>query len=110
MDIDLSRAGGLLRFPAMRFALLWMIFVMAWAAVAAERTFDFSGYPVNQPPPGFRSSVGGRGKPGDWNVIVDEIPSAIEPLTSKEPLVNRRAVLAQSARQAIRDHLPILIL
>ncbi len=93
----------------MRSILFWAAWGIVFPVLAVERTFNFSDYPVNQTPPGFRSTVGGRGKPGDWNVILDEIPSAIEPLTANEPRVNRRAVLAQSARQAISNHMPILV-
>jgi hypothetical protein len=109
LDIDLSQGRSLLSFHSMRNVLLGLILGTTVPALAAERTFNFGDYPANQPPPGFHSTVAGRGKPGDWNVIMDEIPSAIEPLTSKEPRVNQRAVLAQSARQAVNDHLPILI-
>ena len=93
----------------MRSVLFWVAVGMVLPAAAAERKFNFNDYPLNQSPPGFRSTVGGRGKPGDWNVVMDEIPSALAPLTSKEPAVNRRAVLAQSSRQAIGNHWPILI-
>ena len=86
-----------------------MAALTAWSAPAAERRFNFGDYPLNQPPPGFRSTVAGRGKPGDWKVILDDIPSALPPLTSKVPEVNRRAVLAQLARNGAGDRLAMLI-
>jgi len=74
-----------------------------------EQGFNFSECPLDQPPPGFRSLVFGPGKSGDWRVLLDETPPALEPLTAKAPSVSRRAVLAQSARGATGNNLPILL-
>jgi len=55
------------------------------AGVAAERYFDFSGARLKEPPPGFRSTVFGEGRPGEWKIVEDEA-SAQATLTN----VNRR--------------------
>jgi len=91
-----------------------LIFFLAAAlsslsAMAAERMFDFSEFPQDQTPPGFRSLVAGRGKPGDWKVTMDEVPPLLAPLTTKALAVTRRAVLTQRARETIGPHFPILI-
>lgn len=85
---------------------------LAWCALplcAAERLFDFSQFPQNQTPPGFRSTAAGSGKPGDWKVVMDEVPPVLEPLSAKAPVVTKRAVLAQLARHPADEHFPMLI-
>lgn len=77
--------------------------------MAAERIFDFDSMPVNQTPPGFRSAVAGGGKPGDWKVILVDVPPVIAPLTTNAPIVTRRAVLAQLAQDPTDEHFPLLI-
>jgi hypothetical protein len=93
----------------MRIILLVAAALAALPAVAAERSFNFSDYPPDQTPPGFRSTVAGRGKPGEWKVILDEVPPALAPLTAKAPDVARRAVLAQTSRQPAANHFSLLI-
>ena len=62
-----------------------------------EHKFDFSEVPEGQPPPGFRSTVTGRGKPGDWKIILDEVPSGMAKLTPQGRSVSRRKILAALA-------------
>jgi hypothetical protein len=76
---------------------------------AAERKFDFSDVRENQLPPGFRSAVTGQGKPGDWRVILDEVPPLLPPLNARAPVVARKAVLAQLAQDPTDEHFPLLI-
>jgi hypothetical protein len=76
---------------------------------AAEKKFNFSDVPENQPPPGFRSTVSGEGKPGDWRVILDEVPPILEPLTPQAAAVSRQSVLAQLSRDPTDEHFPLLI-
>jgi hypothetical protein len=88
---------------------LCVMVAACWQAVAAERVFDFTVMAVNQPPPGFRSAVGGEGKPGDWRMILDEVPPLLAPLSSNAPVVTKRAVLAQLAPDKTDEHFPLLI-
>src|SRR5204863_4407208 len=76
---------------------------------AAERKFDFSSIGENKIPPGFRSSVTGQGKPGDWRIILDETASELPALTAASRGVTRRAVLAQLAEDPTDEHFPLLI-
>ena len=76
---------------------------------AAERKFDFSEVREDQLPPGFRSTVTGQGKPGDWRVIMDQVPSLLQPLTTGAQGVAKKAVLAQLAQDAVEEHFPVLI-
>ena len=82
----------------MRTSLLLASLLLALPAAAAERVIDFSGFPLNQTPPGFRSAVTGEGKPGDWRVVVDD--------TSPD----KRPVLAQLAQDPTDEHFPLLVL
>ena len=93
----------------MRNFFLWIAALMTLAAPAAERIFKFSDEPLDRTPPGFRSTVAGRGKAGDWKVIWDETPPALESLMSRTSPGGGRAVLAQVARNASGSHFPMLI-
>jgi hypothetical protein len=93
----------------MRNHFLWILALLALPVTAAERKFDFSDVRENQPPPGFRSTVTGQGKPGDWKVILDEVPSLLPPLTARAPAVAKRPVLAQLAQDPTDEHFPLLI-
>ena len=93
----------------MRNDFLWALALLALPAVAAERKFDFSDVPENQAPPGFRSVVTGQGKPGDWRVILDEVPPLMQPLSPGASSVAKQAVLAQLAQDPTDEHFPLLI-
>src|SRR5206468_1975704 len=84
------------------------VLIAAWPLLGAERYFDFSGAKLNQAPPGFRSTVSGEGKPGDWQVIEDRTgPTA--PLEAKSSVTTRHQVLAQLSRDTTDEHFPMLI-
>src|ERR1043165_6772825 len=85
----------------------WLLLTLP--GMAAERKFDFGQFHEDQTPPGFRSAVTGQGKPGDWKIILDDVPPLIPPLTPQAPAGTKRAVLAQLAQDATDEHFPILI-
>ena len=93
----------------MRNRILWSLVLLALPAVAAERQFDFSAVPEGKLPPGFRSAVTGLGKPGDWQVFMDEVPSLLPSLTPGAKNVAKKAVLAQLAQDPTDEHFPLLI-
>jgi hypothetical protein len=93
----------------MRNHFLLVLALVTLPAVAAEHKFDFSAVRENQTPPGFRSAVTGQGKPGDWRVIMDEVPPLLPPLAASAPVVARKAVLAQLAQDPTDEHFPLLI-
>jgi len=88
---------------------LWVLALLTLPVAAAERKFDFSEVGENNPPPGFRSTVTGQGKPGDWKIIMDEVPPLLEPLTAQATAVARKPVLAQLAQDPTDEHFPLLI-
>jgi len=75
---------------------------------AAELQFDLIKH-IDELPPGFRSTLTGEGKPGEWKVIMDEGPPLLPPLIPNAPIVTRSAVLAQLDRNPTDEHFPLLI-
>jgi hypothetical protein len=75
----------------------------------AQITLDFAEFSLNTSPTGFVSTVSGLGKPGDWKIIEDEIPSAFTPLTANAPKAGKRHVLAQLSEVSTDEHFPLLI-
>src|SRR5262252_11138991 len=68
--------------------------------------------PEGQMPPGFRSTVTGLGKPGEWKTVLVEVPPLLEPLSPKPdntPSTTKRAVLAQVSQDPTDERFPLLI-
>ena len=93
----------------MRDNFFWALALLAWPALAAEHRFDFANVHENQTPPGFLSAVTGEGKPGDWRVIMDDVPPLMQPISQAAPSVAKQAVLAQLAQDPADEHFPLLI-
>jgi len=87
----------------------WCLALLALPATAAERGFDFGQVPEGKPPPGFRSTLMGKGKAGDWKIVLDRVAPALAPLNPDAPSVARQAVLAQLAQDPTDEHFPMLI-
>lgn len=85
----------------------WSLLVLPVAA--AERSFDFSEWRQNQTLPGFRSSVTGKGKPGDWKIILDDVAPLMAPLSPQARVETKQAVLAQLAQDPTDEHFPLLL-
>ena len=93
----------------MRYCLSWALMFFALSAFAAERAFDFGEVREGQTPPGFRSTVTGKGKPGEWKVLLDEVPSMFPPLSPQAKSTSKRAVLAQLSEDPNDEHFPLFI-
>jgi|SRR5436190_10073797 len=93
----------------MRASSFWALALLVLPAAAAERTFDLSQWRQNQTLPGFRSAVTGKGKLGDWKIILDDVPPMIEPLGPRGRVETKQAVLAQLAQDPTDEHFPLLI-
>jgi hypothetical protein len=88
----------------------WLFLLFsAGLASAAELSFDFGSVPSGQIPPLFRSTMTGKGQPGKWQVILDEVAPKLEPLTPGVTNVSRQPVLAQTSRDATDERFPILV-
>ncbi|HEX3800712.1 MAG TPA: family 16 glycoside hydrolase [Verrucomicrobiae bacterium] len=77
---------------------------------AAEQSFNFSDMPTNLPPTNCTSIVGGEGKPGNWKVVLDEVPLPIAPINPGAPKTGSQAVVGQFAWEATDEHFPMLVL
>lgn len=89
--------------------LVWIAVCAALPAPAAEHIFNFDEFPFEKTPPGFHSTVAGKGEPGDWKVILDNAPPlGALPGTNAAPTA-RRLVLAQLSRDGTDNHFPMLI-
>lgn len=93
----------------MKRRLIYLVLLLAAPAWAAEHVFDFSEVREGQIPPGFRSALTGKGKTGEWKIVLDETPSQMQALTPQAPSVSRRPVLAQVSRDPTDERFPLLI-
>src|SRR5437667_2264599 len=78
-------------------------------AKGAEKIFDFSQVRLHETPEDFRSTVTGRGKPGDWQVVLDRTLSAFPALPNKPPEYADQSVLAQLSGERIDERFPLLV-
>lgn len=107
--MPLSPGSLLLSSNAMRHLPLVVLAALALPVAAAELTFDFSKFPPDETPPGFRALLAGEGRPADWRIVMDEVPPLLAPLSDKAPVVTRRAVLAQLSQDPTDERFPILV-
>ena len=49
--------------------------LLALAARGAEMQFNFSDTPAGQLPPKFEPLLAGQGAPGEWKVVMADVPS-----------------------------------
>ncbi|MEJ5237674.1 MAG: hypothetical protein WHT82_04895 [Limisphaera sp.] len=82
---------------------------LAWQAAGAELAFDFGPGWIGRTPEGFRSVLAGQGAPGNWQIVWDEVPSQLPPLSDKAPVVSRRPVLAQLSEDDTDERFPMLV-
>jgi hypothetical protein len=107
----------------MRKCTAWLaLAVLAGRLDAAEQRFDFSTAQTNAPPPGCVSTLHGEGKPGDWRVLLDEVPLESNALTTGPlessnlfttmtgPRTALKSVVGQLARDPTDNHYPMLML
>jgi len=94
----------------MRKFIFCFCFTAAVSASGAEIKINFADFSENQSPTNFHNALAGAGKPGDWKVVMDEMPSAFAPLTTGQALaLNRQAVLAQTSDDPTDERFPMLI-
>jgi hypothetical protein len=105
----LSGGGVLLGLPAMRQVVLCLCLTLALPAYGAVIGIDFSDLSAGSTPTNFFSTAAGDGRPGDWKIVMDDVPPLLAPLTDKAPDVTRRAVLAQTSRSPVDEHFPMFV-
>ena len=88
---------------------LLMLAACAALLSAAERTFDFSSTKPGTLPDGWKIELAGVGKPGDWRIVEEDLPSILEPISPQAPRLTRKAVIAQAAPSNEDERFPLLI-
>ena len=89
--------------------VIWLAGVLALSASGAEIVFDFGETNLDKTPPGFRSALAGQGKPGEWKVLLDEVPPLLAPLSDKAPAPVKRPVLGQLSQDPTDERFPLLV-
>jgi hypothetical protein len=77
----------------------------------AEIKINFGEYSQGQPLTNdFVSALAGGGRPGDWKIVTDEMPSAFTPFfSSNAPAMNHISVLAQLDTDPTDERFPMLV-
>jgi hypothetical protein len=93
----------------MRRLIFCFCLAAAVSASGAEIKINFDDFAQGQSPTNFHGALAGGGKPGDWKVVMDDVPSAFAALSGQTPIFNRHAVLAQTSDDATDERFPMLI-
>jgi hypothetical protein len=83
--------------------------VLALPVASAEIKFNFGDGTSSQVPDNFRAVSGGGGRPGEWKVIMAEVPPLLAPLSPQAPAVASRAVVMQTSTDRTDERFPMLI-
>jgi hypothetical protein len=78
-------------------------------SLAAERTFDFTGVREEALPSGFQPAMTGRGNPGIWRVVMDDVPLVLAPFSPRAQVDPRKPVVAQLSRDKDEDRALMLL-
>ncbi len=85
---------------------------LGWLSLsAAERVIDFSSLKEGDVPTGFRPLIAGSGKPGDWKVVLDSVPSKLSlgGAVGTADRSQRIPVLSQVSRDPTDERFPIFL-
>jgi hypothetical protein len=93
----------------MRKFLFGFWLVLALPAVGAEIKIDFGELAAGQMPTNFHIALAGGGRPGEWKIVMDEVPPLLAPLSPQAPVVTRRGVVAQTSTDLTDERFPMLI-
>ncbi|HYE31288.1 MAG TPA: family 16 glycoside hydrolase [Methylomirabilota bacterium] len=89
-----------------------LLIILALAALtnvsAAVRTFEFSTLLQDEVPTGFTNLLSGKGEPGNWKIVMDEVPSTFKPLTERAN-TGKQGVLAQISQQNVDERYPLFL-
>ena len=82
---------------------------LALPAAGVEIKIDFGDVATGPMPTNFHAALAGGGRPGEWKIIMDEVPPLLAPLSPQAPVVTRRAVVAQTSTDPTDERFPMLI-
>jgi hypothetical protein len=93
----------------MRNFLSGFCLALALSAAGAEIKIDFGDVAAGQTPTNFHAALAGGGRPGEWKILMDEVPPLLAPLSPQAPVLSRRAVVAQTGADPVDERFPMLI-
>src|SRR5262245_56560478 len=93
----------------MRISLLGALLFLTIPASGAELKFDWGEFREGQSPTNFRSAVMGKGKPGEWKIVLEDEAPLMPALSTNAPQVTHHAVLAQPSQGPTDEHFPMFI-
>lgn len=99
------------RLYRMRTVLFCCWLALVFPAAGAEIKFNFGDFSqAKNLTNDFHSALAGGGRPGDWQIVMDEVPSAFAPMSSNAvATVNHIPVLAQVDADSTDERFPMLI-
>jgi len=83
--------------------------LVALAAQAEERIFDFATLREGDRPPGWRSLRVGQGPDADWKAVLADVPPTLKPLSDLAPKVARRTVITQARLDPTDERYPLFV-
>ena len=83
--------------------------LLAFSANAAELHFNFSDTPEGQLPPKFEPLVTGKAQPGDWKIVMADVPSEFMAFSNQPVAMTRHGVLAQLSTDPTDERFPTLL-
>jgi Fe-S cluster assembly iron-binding protein IscA len=90
---------------------IWLLGCALVSAVnAAEMRFNFSDFPLGETPTNYQSLLVGGGRPTQWKILMDAVPSAFSPLTGRAENNASRPVVAQTSMDGSDERFPLLLL
>lgn len=92
----------------MRISVLAIIIFSTVTTRAAERVFDFNLLEKGSLPIGWKQAVTGGGPPAKWEILNDDIPSELAPLSATAPVTTIRPVVAQTSTDKTNERFPLL--
>ncbi|MGC8743673.1 MAG: family 16 glycoside hydrolase [Verrucomicrobiia bacterium] len=86
-----------------------LLLALTVACGAAEKQFDFASLSEGETPAGFSSLLVGQGEPGVWKIIMDEVPPALKPFSTRAVVSSKRPVLAQVSKDKTDERFPVFV-
>jgi hypothetical protein len=93
----------------MRTLLLCLFLALLFPAAGAEIKINFGNTEYQGLTNDFQDALAGGGRPGNWQIVMDDVPSAFAPISSNAPTMNRIPVLAQLETDPTDERFPMLI-
>ncbi len=93
----------------MRRFIVCLCLTLAASARGLEIRPDFNDTRPGSSPTNFHAALAGDGRPGNWQVLMDDVPPLLAPLTDRAPAVTKRAVLAQTSQDPANNRYPLFI-